>query len=112
MTLITNKKTEFDLFHQPPFDGDTFDKKQDGTRLTGQLKKIVDCMQDEKWRTLDEIQLATSYPAASISAQLRHLRKEKFGKNTVNRRPRGDRSQGLYEYQLILNKESKFKINL
>ena len=42
----------------------------------------------------------TDDPHASISAQLRHLRKEKFGSYNIEKRPRGDRSNGLWEYRL------------
>ncbi len=59
-------------------------------------------MKDSRWRTLPEIENATGDPAASISAQLRHLRKEKFGSHTVNKRHRGDESKGYYEYQVIV----------
>jgi hypothetical protein len=57
-------------------------------------------MRDARWRTLEEIAQMTGDPAASISAQLRHLRKPRFGGYTVNRRVRGDRARGLFEYQV------------
>jgi hypothetical protein len=60
-------------------------------------------MADGRWRTLAEIEAATGDPQASISAQLRHLRKRRFGSSVVERRPRGDRSAGLYEYALIIS---------
>jgi len=56
-------------------------------------------MRDGNWRTLPQIHAATGEPEASISAQLRHLRKERFGGHTVNRR---HIENGLFEYQLIL----------
>jgi hypothetical protein len=59
-------------------------------------------MKNGKWRTLAEIEEATADSVASISARLRDFRKEHFGAHTVNRRPRGDRIRGLYEYQLIV----------
>lgn len=58
-------------------------------------------MQDQKWRTLSEIEKAIEEPQASISAQLRNLRKDKFGGHTVNRQRRGDPCQGLFEYRLV-----------
>lgn len=103
--MFTNA-AKFDLFNQPALpehSGSDYDKKFDQTRLTGQLAKIVDCMKDGVWRTLSEIQTITSAPQSSISAQLRHLRKTDFGGHTVNKRSRGDRKDGLYEYQLVLN---------
>ncbi len=59
-------------------------------------------MRDHGWPTLTEIAGVTGDPAASISAQLRHLRKARFGGHTVNKRHRGPASAGLYEYQLLV----------
>jgi hypothetical protein len=95
--------TQMDLFQQPRFDGADYDPKSDDTRLTGQIKRVWDCMKDSQWRTLREIEEITGDPQASISAQLRHLRKLRFGLHTVNKQPRGDRESGLFEYQLIIN---------
>jgi len=96
------------------FDGPVYEAKHDKKRLTGQIKRVFDLMSDKEWRTLDEIAEATGDPHASISAQLRHLRKEKFGKHDVDKRPRGNRAQGLWEYQLIENTspESEEQIDL
>jgi len=57
-------------------------------------------MQDGEWRSLGEISRQTGDPEASVSAQLRHLRKARFGAHTVSRRRIG---AGLYLYQLTLN---------
>ena len=59
-------------------------------------------MKDEKWRTLRQIAELINAPEASISAQLRHLRKPRFGGHSVNR---NYIDNGLYEYQLVLNKD-------
>lgn len=83
------------------FDGPDYKPEYDDARLTGQALRIFDLMKDEKWRTLQEIQEVTGDMQASISAQLRHLRKPKFGDHLVDKRARGDRSHGLFEYQLI-----------
>lgn len=83
------------------FDGPNYSPDLDRARLTGQIKRVFDLMQDEWWRTLAEIESYTRDPQASISAQLRHLRKHRFGGHTVNKRRRGDPEQGLFEYQLI-----------
>lgn len=40
------------------------------------------------WLTLDELTKLTSYPPASISAQLRHLRKPRHGSFVVEKRRR------------------------
>lgn len=85
------------------FNGPEYVPKIDDERLTGQVLRVFTCMKDSEWRTLSEIEELTGDPQASISAQLRHLRKPRFGNHTVNRRSRGDRAQGLFEYQLIVN---------
>ena len=84
------------------FDGPAYRPEHDRDRLTGQLKRIVDVMRDGEWRTLEEIAEATHDPEASISAQLRHLRKPRFGSHTVLKRRRGDPKCGCYEYRLLL----------
>lgn len=82
------------------FNGADYDPKFDDARLAPQIKRVHDAMIDGFWRTLSEIEALTHDPAASISAQLRHLRKERFGGFLVERRVRGDRVGGLYEYRL------------
>lgn len=84
------------------FDGATFDKKQDGERLTRQWRAIKKFMSDGEWRTLSTIETKLGYPQASISARLRDLRKAKFGSHRVESRRVGT-MRGLYEYRLILN---------
>lgn len=69
-------------------------------RLAGQLRRIVALMADGVWRSLPEISASTGDPEASISAQLRHTRKARFGASTVDRR---HRTEGLYEYRLDLS---------
>lgn len=90
-----------DLFKNPHFDGKEYIKELDQKRLTGQLKDIYNLMIDGKWRTLSEIRETLNYPESSISAQLRHLRKDRFGNHVVNKRRRGERKNGLFEYQLL-----------
>ena len=98
------------LFDKPRFDGgvdpqgvEAYESEYDDVRLTGQILRVVKCMIGGEWRTLDEIARATGDPHASISAQLRHLRKERFGSHVVLKRARGDRSMGLWEYSLLWN---------
>ena len=86
------------------FIGAGYDKKHDQARLTGQIKRVYDLMSDGLWYTLDDISRSTQDPQASISAQIRNLRKECYGGHTVNRRRRGDPENGLHEYQLIIKK--------
>ena len=61
----------------------------------------------ETWLTLDELSKLTHYPPASISAQLRHLRKPEYGGFLVEKRPRsvnsvlrGEDFGTVWEYQL------------
>jgi predicted transcriptional regulator len=88
---------------KPHFNGSDYDPILDDTRLTKQIDGIFNLMRDKKWRTLQEIELSTGYPQASISAQLRHLRKKRFGGHIVNKQSRGERITGLFEYQLIIS---------
>jgi len=85
----------------PHFDGPDYIPELDHDRLTGQIKRVKDLMLDGQWRTLAEIESHTGDPPASISAQLRHLRKERFGVWTVEKRRRGDPSDGLFEYRVL-----------
>jgi hypothetical protein len=89
------------LFNTAPrFDGPCFDPAFDQDRLSKQLGRVFDTMRDGGWRTLQEIADATGDPQASISAQLRHLRKPRFGGYTVEKRRRGLPEHGLYEYRM------------
>lgn len=82
------------------FSGPAYDPAFDKERLTKQIGNIFHLMIDGQWRTLGEIESLTGYGQASISAQLRHLRKPSFGFYNVERRRRGDRKNGLYEYRV------------
>ena len=83
------------------FNGATYDPALDDERLTRQLGRVWSCMSDGAWRTLDEIATVTGDPHASISAQLRHLRKPRFGSYMVEKRARGRRESGLFEYRVL-----------
>ncbi len=91
---------QLDIFGNAKFNGSDYVPEFDDERLKGQIKKIYELMIDGEWRTLSEIEQLTNFGQASISAQLRHLRKERFGNHTVNKRNRGVREKGLFEYQL------------
>lgn len=85
------------------FDGSDYDPELDRDRLTGQLYRIFNLMHDGRYRTLEEIATITGDPASSVSAQLRNLRKDRFGAHTVDKRRRGDKTSGLWEYRLEVN---------
>ena len=72
---------------------------QDVPRLITQMEQIKAYVRTHKWYTLAEIEAATGYPQASISSQLRHLRKPKFGSFTVTKRRRAA-SGGTWEYRV------------
>lgn len=82
------------------FDGPAYVPERDDARLTGQILRVWEVMRDGQRRTLRQIAELTHDPEASISAQLRHLRKAKFGSHAVGRNYLGD---GLYEYWLAIN---------
>jgi len=63
----------------PHFNGPEYRTGADHKRLSKQHERIRDLMQDGNWRTIEEISDITGYPQASVSAQLRHLRKPRFG---------------------------------
>lgn len=66
--------------------------------MTTQLERIKRVMLDGVWRTYAEIANLTGDPEPSISAQLRHLRKEIFGSWNMEKRWRRENEQ--YEYRL------------
>jgi hypothetical protein len=55
---------------------------------------------DSGWMTLRELAELTCYGEASISAQLRHLRKPQFGGYVVEKRRRGFGRHGTWEYRI------------
>ena len=93
------------------FGGTTYDRNLDKERLSSQLGRVRFLMRDGIWRTLREIrnELGGTDTEAAISARLRDFRKTRFGRHTVNRRRRGNPTNGLFEYQLVLNTENKRK---
>ena len=99
LCLFAQRKPPAEL---PMFDGADYDPRRDERRLRSQNGRIFRCMRDGVFRTLEEIAELTGDPPASISAQLRHLRKKRFGGYKVEKRPRGDRRKGLYEYRLLV----------
>lgn len=85
------------------FNGADYVPERDNARLINQHQTIFNLMKDGNWRTLSRISKVTGFPESSISAQIRHLRKARFGGHTVNRR---HVKNGLYEYQLQVNEKT------
>ena len=79
------------------FNGDDYQPARDNPRLRGQLLRVWTQVKDGRWQTLRSIADATGDPEASVSAQLRHLRKQRFGGYEIEKRHVRD---GLYEYRL------------
>ena len=71
---------------------------RDCDRLCGQILRVYDALYAGHWLTLNEIHQATGDPEASISAQIRHLRKYRFGAHQIDKRRRNDGAQ--WEYRL------------
>ena len=88
------------------FDGAAFEAKHDQARLTGQILRVFEVMKSGRWLTLQELADLTGDPHASCSAQLRNLRKSRFGAHQVEKRARGNREAGLFEYRLAVRAEA------
>lgn len=71
--------------------------ERDSPRLQDQMRVLKDIMDDHRWHTLGELEAMTDFPQASISAQIRHLRKKRFGGHIVDRKYLGN---GCYAYRL------------
>lgn len=80
------------------FSGDDYVSSRDRPRLSTQLEAIRAYMQGKGPLTLETISRATGAPHASVSAQIRNLRKAQFGSHTIVRRHLG---AGLYSYELV-----------
>ena len=79
--------------------GPAFDPDLDSARISTQMGVVLDYMRRQRgWVTLREAALATNAPEASVSAQLRHLRKPRFGGYEVSKRRRA--GAGTWEYHL------------
>ena len=85
--------------------------KQAATRRRRQRDVLCEVMLSASecatWLTLEELAKLTHYPPASISAQLRHLRKPQFGGYSLEKRPRragrilqGEEFGTVWEYRL------------
>ena len=80
----------------PEFDGAAYEPSKDKERLTGQLERVYEAVKDGRWLTLNGIAVLTGDAGkqASISAQLRNLRKSRFGAWDIRKRRVGN----VFEY--------------
>jgi hypothetical protein len=81
------------------FNGSAYVPGRDDDRLRGQQLRIWNLMRDGCFRTLHQIAQSTGDPEASISAQLRHLRKPRFGAFLVDK---VYLDNGLFSYRVRL----------
>lgn len=81
----------------PLFDGATFDRKRDESRLRCQLDAVRRAMLSGGWWTLARLSDVAQGSEASVSARLRDLRKPKFGAYVIERRYV---TNGVWEYHL------------
>jgi hypothetical protein len=68
------------------------------------------------WLTLDELAKLTHYPPASISAQLRHMRKPRFGAyevvkrcRTVDKAMRAEGFGAVWEYSVLQDRRARVR---
>lgn len=80
--------------------GPAYDESKDGARVAKQMDRVLGYCLNGPWRSLAEIKGLTGDPESSISAQLRHLRKERFGGYIVEKRRRTEAS-GTWEYRVL-----------
>ncbi len=90
--------------------GPAYDPAIDGAAVQNQIDYIRDWMlavaqnddrqrhREEGYRTLAEIAAALCVPESSVSADLRHLRKKRFGEYQVTKRRRRDAR--VWEYRV------------
>jgi predicted HTH transcriptional regulator len=76
--------------------GPAYSEVLDGARIQKQHEVIRDFMLNNGWFTLAELHEELGYPEASISAQLRHLRKPAFGEYQVEKQRRGLKGTWVY----------------
>ena len=92
--MVDEEMPDFDA----DFNGDDYQSERDKERLRGQILRVYTAIKDGRWRTLRQLAETTGDPEASVSAQLRHLRKPRFGGHEIVKRYI---KNGLYEYRLI-----------
>ena len=80
------------------FDGPDYEPARDRARLTGQILRVYECLRGGEWWTLRGLAEVTGDPEASVSAQLRHLRKKRFGSHNIERE---HIERGLNRYRMI-----------
>ncbi|MHB1910376.1 MAG: hypothetical protein ACYCQJ_16140 [Nitrososphaerales archaeon] len=89
------------------FDGAFYKRELDQKRLSGQILRVYEIISDGKARTVSKIReeilekFGKDDPENSIQAELRNLRKDKFGGHAI--RTWRVRDTGLFYYQMEKN---------
>lgn len=78
--------------------GPAYDATIDKVRIDSQMRRVLDAMIAGDWVSLRELSFLTNDPESSVSAQLRHLRKPRFGGFIIEKRRR---TTGTWEYRLM-----------
>jgi hypothetical protein len=80
------------------FGGESYDPQRDFYRLHGQLRRVYEVMKDGQWHSVNELVASAGGTAASITARVRDLRKQKFGARLVERK---HVKAGFFLYRLV-----------
>lgn len=80
------------------FDGDDYNHGRDSERLGTQLERIKEAVIGKGFFTYEQIALMSGAPLTSIPAQIRNLKKARFGGYKVERRYVCD---GVYVYSVL-----------
>jgi len=79
------------------FSGADYSEERDGDRLSTQLERVRDYMIGHGgWHSIRAIASSTGDPEVSVAAQVRNLRKPRYGAHIVERKRLG----GVYVYHL------------
>jgi len=90
------------------FDGPAYEAEKDYERLSGQIRVVLEVLKQSslsaRWLTVEQIRRRCllehdeQFPEPSISAQIRNLRKSRFGSWNISGRYR--KGVRIYEYKI------------
>lgn len=84
-----------------PIGGETYDAVRDEKRLGDQAQRVFDVMKCGAWFTPEQLEAATGYRWASISARIRDFRKPEFHVHGhVEREGLGN---GNFRYRIVMH---------
>lgn len=101
MEDVVIKKTRYQRRKRVPkarFNGSDYVPARDDERLGNQLERVFEVLRHGEWMTLEELAMRAKAPAASASAQMRHLKKPRFGCWLIEKDYVVD---GIYYYRLV-----------